>query len=140
MARNEWRAKPLLERIGRLSRLLGQHPLTQHLVAQGEQQISREHLCRVLFWFRALHPARQRTDKIAGSDFEQPKAGPEGVKGRMPGITSTSTLLCMDARMPRAHGCAGAARMLFLDEVYVERPDGSLRFRWVKAPTSAELA
>jgi len=30
--------------------------------------------------------------------------------------------------------------MLFLDEVYVERPDGSLRFRWVKAPTSAELA
>jgi ribosomal protein S27E len=30
--------------------------------------------------------------------------------------------------------------MLFLDGVYVERPDGSLRFRWVKAPTSAELA
>ncbi len=29
--------------------------------------------------------------------------------------------------------------MLFLDGVYVERPDGSLRFRWVKAPTSAEL-
>jgi len=29
--------------------------------------------------------------------------------------------------------------MLFLDEVYVECPDGSLRFRWVKAPTSAEL-
>jgi hypothetical protein len=27
--------------------------------------------------------------------------------------------------------------MLFLDGVYVERPDGSLRFRWVKAPTSA---
>ncbi len=26
--------------------------------------------------------------------------------------------------------------MLFLDGVYVERPDGSLRFRWVKAPTS----
>jgi hypothetical protein len=24
--------------------------------------------------------------------------------------------------------------------VYVERPDGSLRFRWVEAPTSAELA
>jgi hypothetical protein len=24
--------------------------------------------------------------------------------------------------------------------VYIERPDGSLRFRWVKAPTSAELA
>ena len=30
--------------------------------------------------------------------------------------------------------------MLFLDGVYVERPDGSLRLRWVKAPTSAELA
>jgi hypothetical protein len=30
--------------------------------------------------------------------------------------------------------------MLFLDGVYVERPDGSLRFHWVKAPTSAELA
>jgi len=30
--------------------------------------------------------------------------------------------------------------MLFLDGLYVERPDGSLRFRWVKAPTSAELA
>ena len=26
--------------------------------------------------------------------------------------------------------------MLFRDGVYVERPDGSLRFRWVKAPTS----
>ena len=30
--------------------------------------------------------------------------------------------------------------MLFLDGVYVERPDGALRFRWVKEPTSAELA
>jgi len=30
--------------------------------------------------------------------------------------------------------------MLFLDGVYVERPDGALCFRWVKAPTSAELA
>jgi hypothetical protein len=29
--------------------------------------------------------------------------------------------------------------MLFLDGVYVERPDGSLLFCWVKAPTSAEL-
>jgi len=30
--------------------------------------------------------------------------------------------------------------MLFLDGVYVERPpDGALAFRWVKAPTSAEL-
>lgn len=29
--------------------------------------------------------------------------------------------------------------MLFLDGVYVERPDGSLRFRGVKAPTSGEL-
>ena len=30
--------------------------------------------------------------------------------------------------------------MLFLDGVYVERPDGTLSFRWVKAPTSAELS
>ena len=30
--------------------------------------------------------------------------------------------------------------MLFLDGVYVENPTGSLRFRWVKAPSSAELA
>ena len=29
--------------------------------------------------------------------------------------------------------------MLFLDGVYVERSDGCVRFRWVKAPTSAEL-
>ena len=29
--------------------------------------------------------------------------------------------------------------MLFLDGVYVDCPDGSTRFRWVKAPTSAEL-
>jgi len=30
--------------------------------------------------------------------------------------------------------------MLLLDGVYVERPDGSLHFRWVKAPSRAELA
>ena len=30
--------------------------------------------------------------------------------------------------------------MLFLDGVYVERPAGSLRFRWTKAPTSAKLS
>ena len=29
--------------------------------------------------------------------------------------------------------------MLFLDGVYVAQPDGAARFRWVKAPTSAEL-
>ena len=29
--------------------------------------------------------------------------------------------------------------VLFLDGVYVERPVVSVRFRWVKAPTSAEL-
>jgi len=29
--------------------------------------------------------------------------------------------------------------MLFLDGVYLEGPDGALTFRWVKAPTSAEL-
>jgi hypothetical protein len=30
--------------------------------------------------------------------------------------------------------------MLFLDGVYADRSDGSVRFRWVKAPTSVELA
>jgi hypothetical protein len=30
------------------------------------------------------------------------------------------------------------AMLLFLDKVYVERPDGSLRFRWVKVPASVE--
>jgi len=30
--------------------------------------------------------------------------------------------------------------MLLLDGVYIEPPDGSLRFRWVTAPSSAELA
>ena len=29
--------------------------------------------------------------------------------------------------------------MLFLDGLYVDRPDGTVRFRWVKAPTSQEL-
>lgn len=29
--------------------------------------------------------------------------------------------------------------MLFLEGVYVERPDGALTFRWVKAPCGAEL-
>ncbi len=29
--------------------------------------------------------------------------------------------------------------MLFLDGGYVARPDGSTRFRWVKAPTGQEL-
>ncbi len=31
------------------------------------------------------------------------------------------------------------AHMLFWEGVYFSRPDGLLRFRWVKAPTSAEL-
>lgn len=29
--------------------------------------------------------------------------------------------------------------MLFVDGVYVERPDGRIRFHWVKAPLNAEL-
>jgi hypothetical protein len=48
-------------------------------------------------------------------------------------------LMCMDARMPRAHGCAGAAHILFLDGVYVEHEGSTARFRWVKAPTDNEL-
>lgn len=30
--------------------------------------------------------------------------------------------------------------MLFLEGVYVDHPDDSLDFRWVKAPSSAELS
>ena len=48
-------------------------------------------------------------------------------------------LMCMDARMPRAHGCAGAAHMLFLDGVYVGEAGSSAQFRRVKAPTDNEL-
>jgi hypothetical protein len=48
-------------------------------------------------------------------------------------------LMCMDARMPRAQGCAGAAHMLFLDGVYVDSAGSSTRFHWVKAPTNSEL-
>jgi hypothetical protein len=48
-------------------------------------------------------------------------------------------LMCMDARMPRAHGCAGAAHMLFLDGIYIDGANGSSRFRWVKAPTCQDL-
>jgi len=29
---------------------------------------------------------RERFDKFAGSEFERPKAGPEGAEGRMPGV------------------------------------------------------
>ncbi len=49
-------------------------------------------------------------------------------------------LTCKDALMSRAHGCAGATHMLFLDGVYVGEAGSFARFRWVKAPTSAELA
>jgi len=49
-------------------------------------------------------------------------------------------LTCMDALISRAHGCAGATHMLFLDGVYIDSPHGSrARFRWIKALTSEEL-
>ena len=48
-------------------------------------------------------------------------------------------LMCRDARMPRAHGCAGAAHMLFLDGVYVDGAGAAVRFRRVKAPTNDEV-
>ena len=42
--------------------------------------------------------------------------------------------------MSRAHGCAGATHMLFLDGVYIDSRHGANpRFRRVKAPTSDEL-
>jgi len=67
-----------------------------------------------------------------------------------------ATHLCRKAGFSRQTAQAGAVtliqrfgsalnlnvhfHMLFLDGVYVERPEGSLRFCWVRAPTSAELA
>jgi len=47
--------------------------------------------------------------------------------------------MCMDARMPRAHGCAGAAHMIFLDGDYVDDASPVKKFRWVKAPTNREI-
>lgn len=65
-----------------------------------------------------------------------------------------ATHLCRKAGLSRKTAQAGAVTliqrfgsalnlnvhflMLFVDGVYVERPDGSLRFCWVRAPTSAE--
>ena len=48
-------------------------------------------------------------------------------------------LMCMDSRMQRAPGCAGAAHMLLLDGVYVDCAGPATRFRWVKAPSDSEL-
>ena len=46
-------------------------------------------------------------------------------------------LMCMDARMSRAHGCAGAPHILFLDGVYIDSP--KTKFKPVMAPTHEEL-
>jgi hypothetical protein len=78
--------------------------------------------------------------KQVGLTHKSARAGAVTLVQRFGSVLNLNVhLMCMDARMPRAQGCAGAAHMLFLDGVYVECPDGSLRFRWVKAPTSAEL-
>ena len=54
--------------------------------------------------------------------------------------SSKSAILPICQRFGSALNLNVHFHMLFLDGVYVERPDGSLRFRWVRAPTSAELA
>jgi hypothetical protein len=46
-------------------------------------------------------------------------------------------LMCLGARMSRAHGCAGAAHMLFLDGVYVDCAGSPARIRWVEARLAA---
>ncbi len=95
-----------------------------------------------------------------GVEFSVPTAlsirQPE-VMGRVLGIVYRviATHLVTSAGFARDQAKAGAVTLiqrfgsalnlnvhfhiLFLDGVYVERPDGRLRFRWVKAPTSAEL-
>jgi hypothetical protein len=52
---------------------------------------------------------------------------------------AVTLMMCRMHECREAQGCARAAHMLFLDGVYVERCDGSLRFRWVKVQTRAEL-
>jgi hypothetical protein len=54
--------------------------------------------------------------------------------------TAQTDAVTLIQRFGSALNLNGHFHMLFLDGVYVERPDGSLRFRWVKAPTNAELA
>ncbi|MDA0929586.1 MAG: transposase zinc-binding domain-containing protein, partial [Proteobacteria bacterium] len=48
-------------------------------------------------------------------------------------------LTCRDALMPRAHGCAGAAHMLFLDGVYVQHATDRHCFRRTAPPTVEQL-
>jgi hypothetical protein len=49
-------------------------------------------------------------------------------------------LTCMDTLMSRAHGCAGATHVLFLDGVYIDPKHGNhIPFRRVKAPICEEL-
>ncbi len=80
-----------------------------------------------------------------------------GVMGRVLGIVYRviATHLIKQAGFPRKAAHTGAVTLiqcfgsalnlnihchrLFLDGVYVERPDGSVRLRWVKAPSGAEL-
>ena len=50
--RNERSRKDLPQRLGRLAGLHLQDVLTQHLVAQGEQQIGRKHLSRMIAGLR----------------------------------------------------------------------------------------
>jgi len=54
--------------------------------------------------------------------------------------SSKSAVLPIGQRFGSALNLNVYFHMLFLDGVYVERPDGALCFHWVKAPTSAELA
>ena len=81
-----------------------------------------------------------------------------GVMGRVLGIVypCIATHLIKKARFSRKAAQTGAVtliqrlgsalnlnihfHLLFLDGVYVERPDGTLGFRWVKAPSATELA
>jgi len=49
-------------------------------------------------------------------------------------------LTCMGALMSRAHGCAGATHMLFLDGVYANNKHGTSGFHRLSAPTNDELS
>lgn len=62
-----------------------------------------------------------------------------GREGRLPRKTAQTGAVTLIQRFGSALNLNIHFHMLFLDGVNVERPGGTLRFRWVKAPTSAEL-
>jgi hypothetical protein len=49
--------------------------------------------------------------------------------GRGSALNLNIYLMCREARMSRAHGCAGATHMLFLDGIYASNKANKLAFK-----------